>query len=673
MIRIILFCLILILPLSEGWSQQSHKMDSLLDRLHNSQADTNRVKILFKLTWEQIKTRKSLEKAEYYADSAASLSKELDYAVGKILVNYYYGVLGRLQGEYSKALDHFQIYIDYFREQGDSAKVADALYHKAVIFSFQGRYEESLENYLKILSIYEANGDQYMVATTFNSIGIIYKNLDKLSDALNSYQQALSIFDSLNTQEDKATCLNNIGNVYSLMKEYEQALVYYKQALSIDRNLGYEWGIAYQQENMATVYSELGQFRKSLQLHLSALDIRKKLGQKKEMARSLIKVGTAYYHLNSIDLSLSHLLQGIAMAEEIGAKPELRDGHLNASDAYAKIGNFNKAYQHQQNYIQINDSIINEEMTKQINELQARYETEKKEQEIKLLHQERLIQKAELLQQTTLKNAFVIGFILLGLFIIYLIWNYKQKMKTKQLIAQKNEEINRQKILELQKNQRLLAMDAMISGQEKERKRIAQDLHDGLGVMLSSVQNQFSRIGDRLGNYKEAEVFDQTNSMLSEACQEVRKIAHNMMPGTLLKLGLVSALKDLCLNTSESHDFSVDFQCFGLDHRLSEVAEVTLYRMVQEALRNISKHAQARQVIVQLMKADEQVMITIEDDGVGFDVDKAISENGMGLKNFQSRVQYLNGNVTIQSEKGKGTCIQIEVPIASEIEVDLQS
>lgn len=643
-------------------SQANTTFDSLNTVLQKAENDTVKITILFKLTWEHLKSRQSLKKAEMYADSARQICQQINFEAGLAKVEFYKGVIGRLDGNYEKALNHFNQYINFQKAQGDSINIATGLYHVAVIHSFQGHYDKSLDTYYRILRIYEAEEDHYMVATILNSIGIIYKNMQEYNDALATYEQALLIFDSLDAKIDQADCLSNTGTIYSVMENFPKALHYYKKALQIDREIGNEWGIAYQLNNIGNIYSNLGKYEKSLDNHRQALAIRQKLGQKKEIAASYINLGTVKLNLNELDDAINYLREGIMLAGEIGTLPELRDGFLELSKAYAGAGNYRDAYQSQLKYIQVKDSILNEEMTKQISELKTKYETEKKDNEILLLQQKDLVQQAQLQQEKTLRNAFLIGFIFLIIIMFLLIWNHRQKIKAREILARKNDEIHQQRIKDLKRKQKIIAMDSMINGQEKERKRVAQDLHDGLGVLLATVQNQFSMLENAVPVNNKNHLLKKTDEMLTEACQEVRKIAHNMMPGALYKLGLISALQDLCHKTSTAHGFEIEFEHFGFQGRLNDITEVTIYRLVQESLINIVKHARATQVFVQLMQMDENITITIEDDGRGFDVERAMENKGMGLRNFQSRVEYLEGQVKINSEEGKGTSIHIEIP-----------
>jgi signal transduction histidine kinase len=238
-------------------------------------------------------------------------------------------------------------------------------------------------------------------------------------------------------------------------------------------------------------------------------------------------------------------------------------------------------------------------------------------------------------------------------------------VKSKEIVAKMNEEINHQKIIELEKNQKLYAMDAMITGQDVERKRIAQDLHDGLGALLSTVQMHFSSIENEMKKLYELNIYNTANKLLDEACQEVRKIAHNMMPGTLLKFGLVPALQDMCNKINSTQKLQVDLHAFNMeDERMSEQVEMTVYRLVQEGLNNVVKHSSAGKATVQVLKDKEEMHVTIEDDGVGFVVQDAFEKKGMGMRNLDARVKYLNGRLDIQSEPGKGTSIVIDIPLS---------
>ena len=643
--------------------QPSNKVDSLHHLLAEAEPDTNKIKILFKLCWEHLQNRGTMDSSRYFADKGLELCKILGYDKGVAQVHYYYGLMDRLMGSYQSGINHFQTFSDYQIKNGDSLKLANALYQMGVIYNYQGDFKKSLETYLRILKIYESEKDPFMIATTLNSIGIIYKDLQQYDQAIEKYNEALILFDSLSSSIDIADCLHNLGNAYAMQKEYQKALSYYEKSLKIDEDLSNEWGIAYQLESISGVYIELGKYSQALSYGMRSLEIREQLNQKKELASSLNKVGEIYQRLGENNKAIAYFEQSLSLADSMNLRPGIKDAYQNLSSVYGELSDYRRAYEYHKMFSIEKDSLFLGEMIKQINELNAKFESDKKEKEIQLLNQSKEIQQAKIQREMITKNSFIGGFFILLIVIFIIIWSYRQKLRSREIIAAKNDEINKQKIIDLEKNQKLLALDAMISGQEVERRRIAQDLHDGLGALLSTVQMHFSSITDEIKKLNELDIYSTANTLLDEACQEVRKIAHNMMPGTLLKLGLVAALQDMCDNIKTSNDLHIDFHAFNIEDRLDETMEITIYRLVQESLNNIIKHANAKEVIVQLSKQDEVVTITVEDDGVGFNVSEAKAKGGMGICNLDSRVRYLDGKLDIVSEPGKGTSINIDLPL----------
>ena len=255
------------------------------------------------------------------------------------------------------------------------------------------------------------------------------------------------------------------------------------------------------------------------------------------------------------------------------------------------------------------------------------------------------------------------GVILMALLFFALFYAYKSK-KAKEL-AEKTKEIEVQKNIELLKKQELKSIKAMINGQEAERKRIAKDLHDRLGSMLSMVKLNYKSIEDSIDKLKEEnkKQYSQANALLDEACNTVREIAHNMVSGVLTKFGLVAALEDLKNTIEGTNTFQLELVTHGLDNRLENNLEIELYGIVQELIHNVIKHAKANEVSVQLLKRVDGVNLTVIDDGIGFDNSKEESKSGMGLKSVASRVQELNGVFDIDTGKGNGTTIAVDIPL----------
>jgi signal transduction histidine kinase len=232
--------------------------------------------------------------------------------------------------------------------------------------------------------------------------------------------------------------------------------------------------------------------------------------------------------------------------------------------------------------------------------------------------------------------------------------NYKHKQKLQQ-----------QRINELETEKQLAATESVLKGEEQERTRLAKDLHDGLGGMLSGIKYSFQTMkGNLIMTPENHQAFERSMDMLDSSIKEMRRVAHNMMPEALLKFGLDTALKDFCNDINQSGALLVTYQSFGMENEVIEqTTAITIYRIVQELINNTMKHAAARTAIVQVSKTNDEISITVEDDGKGFNPIDLQKAKGIGWSNIQSRIEYLKGKVDVKSETGKGTSVLIEFKI----------
>lgn len=644
-----------------AFSQDPLKIDSLLNELKTAKMDTNKVQILFRLTWEHMKSRSELETAGKFADSAMLLSKKLDYKSGIALTHYYYGVMNRLQGNYQNALKHLEHFQDFHLRRGDSIHVADGLYQKAVIYSYQGNYEESLSSYLRILKIYESIDEQYSSATTLNSIGIIYKNLEKYDLALESCNRALAMFKEIDAKIDIADCLHNIGNVYAEKEEYQKALDYYQESVAIDRELENKWGIAYQLETIGTVYTHLNRLDEALSYNLRALKIREEIGQKKEIAMSLNKAGFTLWKMGNYDEAIAYLSQGLATSRKIGSKPEIEQAYFNLAHAFAGKRQHEKAFEYYQLYVDIKDSIVNEASTKQINELQTQYETEKKEQEIALLTKEQEIQNAEIKYQRTLKNAFIGGIVLI--FVTALIWikGYRDKMKAKQLVAAKNEEI------------RVSSLQQQLSQLEMKALRAQMNPHFIFNC-LSSI--------NRMIMSKEAE---NATRYLTKFSKLIRLILENSESSTVPLANELEMLEIYIQLESERFKGKMEYTIAvdpEIDQEATRLPSMVIQPFIENAIWHGLMHKEDKGLIkISIKQENDWLKCIIEDNGIGREKalelkeKKLVRHKSMGMKVTKERLRLVSKPeiaeklITITDLKDKldhalGTRIDILIPIS---------
>ena len=237
-------------------------------------------------------------------------------------------------------------------------------------------------------------------------------------------------------------------------------------------------------------------------------------------------------------------------------------------------------------------------------------------------------------------------------------YNVKKTELEKQKAVFQNE-IQEAKLISVLKEQELTAIDAMIEGQEKERQRIANELHDDLGGLMATVKLHFNA----LEKEKNPKIYDKTNDLIEEAYQKIRSVAHTKNAGVLANQGLLKAVQQIAENISISNSIQVEVFDHELNQRLENSLELTLFRIIQELLTNIIKHSKASEVSIHLTNHDESLNIMVEDNGIGFDTKKINIENSMGLKSIDKRISNLNGQFSIESELGKGTIVIIDVPI----------
>jgi len=230
--------------------------------------------------------------------------------------------------------------------------------------------------------------------------------------------------------------------------------------------------------------------------------------------------------------------------------------------------------------------------------------------------------------------------------------------------AQK-QKLQQQRINELETLQQLTATEAVLKGEEQERTRLAKDLHDGLGGMLSGIKYSFNTMkGNLIMTPENSQAFERSMDMLDSSIKEMRRVAHNMMPEALVKFGLDTALKDFCNDVNQSGALQVSYQSLGLENvEIEQTAAITVYRIVQELINNTMKHAAAKTAIVQVTKSDGHLSVTVEDDGKGFDTAILKRAHGIGWSNIQNRVEFLKGNLDVQSSEEKGTSVFIELTI----------
>ncbi len=328
------------------------------------------------------------------------------------------------------------------------------------------------------------------------------------------------------------------------------------------------------------------------------------------------------------------------------------------AETYVGLNSMKPAYQWLKQYAQLSDSVNSSKLISDVNALEVKFRNAENQQKIAEL--EAFKQKAALSASNQRLTNWLLGSLSLFLLITFaFLWYY---YRNKQKLAAQKEINYHQQMKEMQQQQQLHMAQALLEGQEQERSRVARDLHDGLGGMLAAVKIKLSghAVEETNGfHYNKLEgVIDQ----LDQSVHELRRIARNMMPESLLKFGLETALKDLC-ESMMSTEMQIEFQAFSIDSGMPMTAQVAIYRIIQEALSNAIRHAQASRIILQCSQNDKMFFITVEDNGKGFDVNKLQQHKGIGFSNIRNRVEYMKGKLEVSSTINEGTVINIELNV----------
>jgi two-component system NarL family sensor kinase len=372
------------------------------------------------------------------------------------------------------------------------------------------------------------------------------------------------------------------------------------------------------------------------------------------MAFSSIALAETYLKINQPNQAISVLKEAEQKLQNVDKPQILTYIYSKLIESSIASNNYKEAFQYLSLESGVKDSLRSERMQRNIAELQVKFDTEKKEREI--VEQNLIIEK-----EGRQKQQITIGLIALGILLILSFIFFRKRLNYQKTISEQTEAIQKQKITELQQKNKLLAMNSMIEGQEAERLRIAKDLHDSLGGLLSTVKAHFTTIQKEIEQLEKLNITEKTNDLIDEACLEVRRISHNMMPHSLSISGLKGAIEDLGDHLNEE-GLSTTVEVSNLPDTIETTRKVMIYRLAQEIISNIRKHAAAKNVLIQLMGYDDEITLIIEDDGKGFDYNKALEKGGLGLKSINSRVQFLDGNINWDSALNMGTTITINIP-----------
>lgn len=581
-----------------------------------------------------------------------AISHNIKYPIGEILAYDQMGVMCRNLSKYSDALRLHKKALELAKHENNINLQVQVLNNIGVVYRRIDDSKQALDYHIAALRLAEDLNDLRNICISTNSIGNIYITMGKDSDALINFKRALILEQKRDNTLGIAINLNNIGSVFNKQALYDSALIYYNASLQCNYKLQNMAGQAICYNSIGEIYIKKKEIDKAILFFEKSLKMNLQIGDEIYTSESYSNIAIAYLQKNNTEIAIEYFNKALFIALKIGSKTQAQIAYKGLSDCYAKSGNYEKSLQYYKSSVAYSDSILNEENFNHIAKIQAQYDSEKKQQQIIILEKEK---KASSLINF-LMLFLIVGIILIGTF-IYL--NSRQK----RLISKQEIYLKEQRIRELEKEQQLLATQSVLQGEETERRRLARDLHDGLGGILSGIKLTFLNFKGKFEeNIDDKKQFGTTLTLIDSSIKELRRVAHNMMPEALVKFGVKDALSDFCkdLNNSNLH---VIFNFYGDEKRIENKYETNLYRIAQELINNSIKHSQASQLIVQLIQENNRLNLTVQDNGKGFDTNLIKTTKSSGLANTKSRVESLGGWIEIYSQLGLGTEIAVEFKI----------
>ncbi len=546
------------------------------------------------------------------------------------------------------------------RELKENGRLADAYFNLA-------KYEEEIhlddqeafEYYTRSKQYYDRSNNVEQSMLINHKIARQYAKTGFRSEALRLYNTLVDFYQKNGQDSILARTYFEIGKIYKDKGETDKAIVYYNK--SIDANKVENDSLLMFDYNLEKIESLilLRDYNKAIGLAKEINALAANINDNARLAKSNLSLGKIYLLNRDLDESQWHLTKAISQSSSNILAKERAEAYSLLSNVYYKKNDFKLSLEYKTAYASLKDSLNNFEQQKALSDLTIKHQLDQKLKDLKLLELEN---KSVLSKFSITRNslyALTLGCVGLLVLLYFVVNFYNQKMKVEKIINDQQHEIDSQKIRELEDNIKISSMQSMIVGQEKERERIATDLHDSLGGLLSAVKLQFDQVKTVSSNGKYEESYNKATDLLDTAVSEVRNISRNLQPSALKKLGLVSAIKDLINRFDAKDNPEIFFQYYNMEEKINDITALSIYRIIQELLNNTIKHANAKEVLIQITREGNEIIIEYEDDGVGIDQNK---KKGMGLDNINYRVNFLKGTMSIDSDTNKGVSFLIRIP-----------
>ena len=663
-----------------------------------------------------------------YTDALTYLSQAISYGKQNSVIDelgrsyFYNGVVYNAQKKIDTSIEEYLKAIVLFEKSNNFKRLGNSCHNIGNSFYAKSSFEKALDYYYKAVDFYEKANEQKPKGSVTMNIGVINYNLKNYDIALKFFNQAKIIAQKNNDELQILNVNANIASIYHGLKKYNEAIPVLKETLKLNEKIKNRNVERASTSTLASCYERIGDVENAEKYLKAALTIAQEDNDKESLIINYNNYASFLSGTNRLNEAITLEKKALDIAK---SSPEfLKFKHTlysSLADFYNEINDLKSAFLYKDSQIVHKELLINETSNNKLLELQTKYETSQKESKILLLSKSDSLKGLQVVAQQLAisKNLFDIAqqkFALAEDSLLLFAQNQtilqnrldssiKEKkittitkeglkkelalQKQQAAINQKNNTIIigtissalllligyglfRKKQLEQkailaaeQAKQRETITKAVIDAEENERKRIGSDLHDGVGQLFSAVKMNLSGLFDRINfeNNNEKFLAEKTLALVDESCKEVRIISHKMMPNTLLKSGIASDIKSF-IEKLDEQNLKVNFSAKGFSDQLEHNEEVILYKVIQELVSNIIKHAKASELTIAIENDKKFIRALIKDNGVGFNAAEIDGFTGIGLKNINTRIQYLKGTVHFDTAPNKGTAVNIMVPLS---------
>lgn len=521
-----------------------------------------------------------------------------------------------------------------------------------------GNYKDALDYFFQALDHYDKAEIARTTGNIHNNVGLIYGSLKNFELAWKQFYFAYEKFEENEDLRGIGAVLTNMGLLHLVSGEADSAKYFIEKSMEYKKKAMDDYGKCISLESMGRIYLFEEELKKARRFFKESYDLSKSIGfdygagrAKRGLANICIKEGkftnALYYAEKAMDF-----------AEKIEAEKLIYEVHETYAEIHERSGNYYQALRHSRMATHLRNESINHYRLHQVYDLELQHANKKSLREIEQLSKEKEIQRLQLERKDLeigRKNTLILlivvifAFFLAGIYFLYHNYRHIQLARMQKALLANKETRSR----------------AAIEAEMQERRRIGQELHDGLGQMLSIIRMNIGVLKKKeaMSGDKRKELFDSAVQTVDQAFKELRNISQNLAPAILSEISLEQALTVLALQINQTGQVKLHLETMGLENIPDNFTETTIYRAVQELITNAMKHSDAFNLHVQVISDEAQASIMVEDDGKGFTIDNVSLFNGSGLRNMQTRIENLNGSFFMDSRKGRGSIVQIFIPL----------